>query len=102
MFITKKMMGDMFCLPQSGFMKLLTKPQKEKEKEKEVTMYKIFVSIEALISREGWKVSLLKGMYLIRMPTLILKNWLDGNIFTYVAKKLTSHVVIIEQRIQIN
>jgi hypothetical protein len=35
------MMGDMFCLPQSRIMKLLTKPQKEKEKEKdkEVTMY---------------------------------------------------------------
>lgn len=34
-------------------------------------MYQKIDSIEALISQKGWKVSLLKGMYVIRMSTLI-------------------------------
>jgi hypothetical protein len=36
-----------------------------------VAIYYKIVPLEALIDQEGWKVSLLKKMYAIRLPTLI-------------------------------
>jgi hypothetical protein len=41
------------------------------EREKEVATYWKIVSLETLIDRKGWKVSLLKGMYVAKLPTLI-------------------------------
>jgi hypothetical protein len=52
-------------LPETGFDKLLTKPTKEKEKE--ATIYRKIAPPKALVDREGWKVSLLKGMYIARL-----------------------------------
>lgn len=40
-------------------------------KSKKVAIYYKIVPLEALIDQEGWKVSLLKKMYAIRLPTLI-------------------------------
>jgi len=70
-FITKKMVVKMSQLPKIGFNKLLAKPTKEKEKEKEATIYQKIALPKALIDREGWKVSLLKGMYATILPALI-------------------------------
>ncbi len=71
-FITKKMVAKMSQLPKIGFKKLLAKPTKEKEKEKEAVIYqKIAPPKKTLVDREGWKVSLLKGMYVAILPALI-------------------------------
>lgn len=46
------------------------------------------------MDREGWKVSLSKGMYVARLLTLIQVIELKGSWLTYVAKKLMSLVVL--------
>ncbi len=61
----------MFNLPKINMGKLPSKPTKEKEKEKEAVVYRKIIPLEALIDREGWKVSLLKGMYAARLSALI-------------------------------
>ncbi len=65
----------MLNLMETSITKLLAKPMKEKDKErareKEVAIYKKIVSPEALVNWEGWKISLLKGMYAAKLPTLI-------------------------------
>jgi hypothetical protein len=38
--------------------------------------------LEALVDREGWKMSMLKGMYIARMPILIQGIWLKGSYLT--------------------
>jgi hypothetical protein len=62
---------EMFKLSKIGISKLLAKPTKEKEQEKEVVAYRKNVPSKALVDQEGWKVSLLKGMYAIRLLALI-------------------------------
>jgi hypothetical protein len=82
----------MFHLSELKITKLSTKLTKEKEKEnereKEVTIYQKIVLLEALINWEGWKVSLFKGTYVARLPTLIHEIWLKGSQLTYIAKKI--------------
>jgi hypothetical protein len=55
-----------------------------------------------LIDQEGWKISLLKGMYVAGLPTLIKAIWLKGSQLTYVAKKFMSLVVLTKQGSQMN
>ncbi len=64
--------------------------------------YRKITPSETLVDQEGWKISLLKGMYAVGLPTLIKAIWLKGSRFTYVAKKLMSLVVLIEHGIQMN
>ncbi len=56
-FITKKMVVEMFHLPELGIIKLLAKPTKEKdkerEKEREVAIYRKIVLLEALVDRNS-------------------------------------------------
>jgi len=61
----------MLNLPKINISKLLAKLTKEKEREKEVAIFKKIVPLEAFVDWEGWKVSLLKGMYVARLLTLI-------------------------------
>jgi hypothetical protein len=88
----------MFNLLKISITKLLTKPIKEKDKErereKEAAIYWKISSPEALVDRQGWKVSLLKGMYATRLPSLIQVLWLKGSRLTYVAKKLMNFVIL--------
>ncbi len=65
-------------------------------------MYWEIIPLEAFVNQEGWKVSLLKGMYAIRLSTLIQVIWLKGSWFTYVAKKLMSFVLLVKQRVKVN
>jgi hypothetical protein len=57
------MMVEMLKLPKVGITKLSAKPTKEKEKEMEAIVYWKIAPLKALVDREGWKDSLLKGMY---------------------------------------
>lgn len=65
------MMVEMFNLPKIGISKLPPKLTKEKEKENEVFIYQKIVPPKALVDWKGWKVSLLKRMYVIRLLALI-------------------------------
>ncbi len=56
-------MVEMLVLP-------LTRHLKPPTKQKELNFQKI-APLEALVDREGWKVSMLKGMHVARMPILI-------------------------------
>jgi hypothetical protein len=58
--------------------------------------------LEALVDWEGWKVSLFKGMYAIRLSALIQVIWLKGCQLTYVAKKLMSFVVSSKQGVKVS
>jgi hypothetical protein len=46
--------------------------------EKEVAIYQKIVPPKVLVNQEGWKVSLLKGMYATRLPTLIQVIFVKG------------------------
>lgn len=73
-FITKKTMAKMLCLLQSDITKIRMKPQKEKKekgKEKESIIYQKIAPLKALMEWEGWKVFLLKGMYVARLLALM-------------------------------
>ncbi len=74
-FITKKMVVEMFRLPKLGITKLVAKltkgKDKERKKEREVAIYRKIASPEALADWERWKVSFLKGRYAIKLLTLI-------------------------------
>lgn len=74
-FITKKMVVEMFRLPKLGITKLVAKltkgKDKERKKEREVAIYRKIASLEALVDWERWKVSFLKGRYAIKLLTLI-------------------------------
>jgi hypothetical protein len=52
-FITKKMVAEMFYLPQSNIIKILAKPAKEKEKERKketkVSIYRIIAPLDTLM-----------------------------------------------------
>jgi hypothetical protein len=85
-------MVEMFSLPQFDIIKLSVKPQKEKE----MTIYWKITPPKTLVDWEGWKVSLLKCMYVTRLPILIQVIWLKGSKFAYVAKKLLNIVVLVE------
>ncbi len=97
-FIIEKTMAKMFNLPKSNIANLPTKPIKEKDKERErekkAAIYQKIASLEALIDQEGWKVSLLKGMYVAKLLALIQVIWLKGSRFTYVTKKLMNFVIL--------
>jgi hypothetical protein len=82
--------------------KLLAKPTKEKEREKEGAIYWKIAPLKALVDREGWKVSLFKGIYVARLSTLIQMIWLKGNQLTFVAKKLMDFAVLVEQGVKVN
>ncbi len=92
----------MFKLSKTCINKLLTKPTKKKDKEKEATIYWEILPLEAFVNQEGWKVSLLEGMYATKLSTLIQVIWLKGSWFTYVAKKLMSFVLLVKQRVKVN
>ncbi len=70
-------------------------------KQKEPNLLKI-TPLKALGDKEGWKMSMLKGMYVVTMLTLIQGIWLKGSRFTYVEKKLMILVVFVEIKMQIN
>ncbi len=52
------------------------------------------VPIKALVNQKGWKVSLFKGMYDVRILALIQVIRLKGNKLIYVAKTLMSLMVL--------
>jgi hypothetical protein len=58
--------------------------------------------LEVLVDREGWKVSMFKGIYATRISTLMQAIWLKGSQFTYVAKKLMILVAFVETGMQID
>jgi hypothetical protein len=64
-------MLKMLKLLKVGITKLLAKPTKEKEKGMEAIVYWKITPLEVLVDREGWKVSLLKGMYVAIFLALI-------------------------------
>jgi hypothetical protein len=70
-FMIEKIVAEMFKLSKIGINKLLAKPTKEKEKEKEADVYGTIVPSKALVDKEGWKVSLLKGIYAVKLLALI-------------------------------
>jgi hypothetical protein len=80
--------ANMLNLPKISINKLLSKPTKEKEREKEAAIYQEITPLKTLINRKGWKVSLLNGMYAIRLLALIQVIWLKGSRVTYVVKKI--------------
>lgn len=96
----------MLHLLESGITKILAKPtnkkEKDKEKEKETNIDQKIAPLEALIDQEGWKASLLKGMYVVQLLAVIQMIWSKGNLLTYVAKKLMNLVVLVEQGINMN
>ncbi len=47
-------------------------------------------------------MSLLKGMYATRLPTLIQVIWLKGSQLTYMAKKLMNFVLLAKQGVKVN
>jgi hypothetical protein len=53
-------------------------------------------STGSLVDREGWKVSMLKGMHVARMPILNQSIWLKESRLSYVMKKFMIMVVLIE------
>ncbi len=61
----------MLNLPKIGISKLPSKLTKEKEKEKEAIVYRKIISLEVLVIREEWKVSLFKDMYVAKLLALI-------------------------------
>lgn len=63
MLFIENTMAKLLLLPHIGHSKLSTK-------KKESNFQKI-APLEALVVREGWKVSMFKGMYITRMPVLI-------------------------------
>ncbi len=89
-------MVEMFKLPKIGIKNLPPKLTKEKEKINEVIIYQKIVPWKALVDQKGWKVSLLKGMYVVRLLALIQVIWLKGDRLTYVAKKLMNFVMLGE------
>jgi len=91
---TKDIVAEMLVLPQAKHLKLLAK-------QKEPNFQKI-APPKILVDREGWKMSMFKGMYIARMPTLIQGIWLQGNRLAYVAKKLMIMVALVKTRMQIN
>jgi hypothetical protein len=68
-------MTKVFNFSKINITKLLAKLTKEKDtkikREKEAATYRKITSPEAFIDWEGWKVSLLKGMYASKLLTLI-------------------------------
>lgn len=78
-FHNKKIVVEMFNLLEIDITKLPAKPTKEKERGKEVAIYWKIAPPKALVDREEWKVSLLKGIYVIRLLTLIQIIWLKGS-----------------------
>ncbi len=58
--------------------------------------------LEALGDKEGWKMSMFKGMYVVRILVLIQGIWLKESRLTYVEKKLMILVVFVKIRMQIN
>lgn len=57
---------------------------------------------KVLVDKEGWKVSMLKGIYVARISTFIQAIWLKGSRFTYVARKLMILVALVETKMHIN
>ncbi len=57
---------------------------------------------KVLVDKEGWNVSMLKGIYAARISTLIQTIWLKGSCLTYVAKKLMILVALPKTKMQIN
>jgi hypothetical protein len=57
---------------------------------------------EVLVDREGWKVSMLEGIYVAKIFALVQTIWLKGSCFIYVAKKLMILVALVETKMQIN
>jgi hypothetical protein len=45
------------------------------------------VPLEVLVDREGWKMSMLKGMYIARMPALIPRHLVKGELLHLFGKK---------------
>jgi len=70
-FIIEKIVVEMLKLLETNINKLPAKPTKEKEKEKEAIIYRKIAPLKTLVNQEGQKVSLLKGMYVAKLPTLI-------------------------------
>jgi hypothetical protein len=70
-FITEILVAKMLNLPKIGISKLPSKLTKEKEKEKEAIVYRKIISLEVLVIREEWKVSLFKDMYVAKLLALI-------------------------------
>lgn len=87
-FIIIETVAEMLNLPKISINKLLSKPTKEKEREKEAAIQRKITPLEALINQEGWKVSLLNGMYATWLLALIQVIWLKGGRVTYVVKKI--------------
>jgi hypothetical protein len=63
MLLIKNMVAKMLLSPQVAHAKLPTK-------RKELNFLKI-VPPKALVDKEGWKISMLKGIYVVRMFALI-------------------------------
>lgn len=63
MLFTEDTMEKLLLLPHVGHSKLSTK-------QKELNFQNI-APLEALVDREGWKMSMFKSMYNTRMPILI-------------------------------
>jgi len=80
-FITEKIVFEMFNLLKITLANYCpSRPTKKKRKKNQ--SFKITPS-KALIDQEGWKVSLLKGMYVAKLLALIQVIWLKGNQLTY-------------------
>ncbi len=94
MLFTKDMVVEMLLLPQVEHFKLLAK-------YKESNLLKI-APPEVLVDREGWKVSMLKGIYVAKIFVLVQAIQLKGSCFIYVAKKLMILVALVETKMQIN
>ncbi len=94
MLFTKDTMAKNLLLPHVGHSKLSTK-QKESNFPKKTPL-------EALVDREGWKVSMFKDMYITIMHVLIQGIWLKGSHVICVAKKLMVLVTLVKIGMHIN
>jgi len=70
---------------------------KGKKWENDATIYQKIDPLKALVDQEGWKVSLLKGMYVAQLLALIQVIWLKGSRLTYVTEKWMNLMVLAEQ-----
>jgi hypothetical protein len=90
MLFTKDIVVEMLVLPQAKHLKLLAK-QKEPN-------FQQIAPPKILVDREGWKMSMFKGMYIARMSILIQGIWLKGSRLIYVAKKLMIMVALVKTK----
>ncbi len=70
-FITQKDDGGNASTNRNKLQQTIGETHQGEGKKKEAIVYQKITPLKALVDREGWKVPLLKGMYIVKLSTLI-------------------------------